>query len=195
MFVVLTVVSTFAFNYNVSLPKLADVRFGDEKWFGWLLSVTSIGSLAGSLLTASRSVVTMRWFLGSTLLLGVSGIALSWSPHVAFAFVARDPARHRRCRVHHRRRTRSRSSTARRTCAAGSSRSTAVAFLGSTPIGGPITGLVADSLGAEWGLAYGSLITLAVVAVAVVSLRRAPLSSARPADVPTGEEEPVAATR
>ena len=25
------------------MPKLADVRFGDEKWFGWLLSVTSIG--------------------------------------------------------------------------------------------------------------------------------------------------------
>ena len=34
---------------------------------------------------------------------------------------------------------------------------TAVAFLGSTPIGGPITGFVGDRVGAEWALAYGSV--------------------------------------
>ena len=38
---------------------------------------------------------------------------------------------------------------------------TAVAFLGSTPIGGPITGLIGDRVGAEWALAYGSVIALA----------------------------------
>ena len=40
----------------------------------------------------------------------------------------------------------------------------AVAFLGSTPIGGPITGLIADRGGAEWSLAYGSLIALVTIA-------------------------------
>ena len=45
---------------------------------------------------------------------------------------------------------------------------TAVAFLGSTPIGGPITGVVGDAIGAEWALAYGSVIALATAAVAVV---------------------------
>ncbi|NDE81078.1 MAG: hypothetical protein EB037_09200, partial [Actinobacteria bacterium] len=46
----------------------------------------------------------------------------------------------------------------------------AVAFLGSTPIGGPITGVIADSWGAEWALAYGSLISLVAVAVAFIAL-------------------------
>ena len=41
---------------------------------------------------------------------------------------------------------------------------TAVAFLGSTPIGGPITGLVADYVSVPWSLAYGGIITLLAAA-------------------------------
>jgi MFS family permease len=37
---------------------------------------------------------------------------------------------------------------------------TAVAFLGSYPIGGPITGVVGDTIGLEWSLGYGAIITL-----------------------------------
>ena len=37
----------------------------------------------------------------------------------------------------------------------------AVAFLGTTPIGSPITGWVADNISAEWSLAYGSVSALA----------------------------------
>jgi MFS family permease len=55
---------------------------------------------------------------------------------------------------------------------------TAVAFLGSTPIGGPVTGVIADRVGAEWSMAYGSIITLAAVAVAAVVLgRRQPVAA------------------
>jgi len=48
---------------------------------------------------------------------------------------------------------------------------TAVAFLGSTPIGGPITGLIADSISPEWSLAYGGVVALVCAAVAVVAWR------------------------
>jgi MFS family permease len=41
----------------------------------------------------------------------------------------------------------------------------ATAFLGSTPIGGPITGWIGDRFGAGWSIAYGGLIVLACVAV------------------------------
>ena len=34
----------------------------------------------------------------------------------------------------------------------------ATAFLGSTPIGGPITGWIGDHFGASWSIAYGGLI-------------------------------------
>ena len=37
---------------------------------------------------------------------------------------------------------------------------TAVAFLGSTPIGGPVTGWVADAVSVHWALAYGGVIAV-----------------------------------
>jgi hypothetical protein len=61
---------------------------------------------------------------------------------------------------------------------------TAVAFLGSTPIGGPITGIVGDRVSAEWALAYGSVITLVTTAAAVVVLARHPERRERPATLP-----------
>jgi hypothetical protein len=38
-----------------------------------------------------------------------------------------------------------------------------VAFLGSTPIGGPITGWIGDNVGIRWSMAYGGIITLLVL--------------------------------
>jgi len=49
---------------------------------------------------------------------------------------------------------------------------TAVAFLGSTPIGAPITGWIGDHISAEWSLGYGSVLTLASVVVAGALLAR-----------------------
>jgi len=65
---------------------------------------------------------------------------------------------------------------------------TAVAFLGSTPIGGPITGVIGDTIGEPWALAYGSIITLLTAAGAWFVLARARDRSAPP----TGEVRPVA---
>jgi MFS family permease len=47
-----------------------------------------------------------------------------------------------------------------------------VAFLGSTPIGGPIVGWVSEQLGPRAGLWLGGLATLAVTAAAISSIRR-----------------------
>ena len=161
-FVVFTIVSTFGFNYNVALPKLADVAWGSDRWFGWLLAVVSVGSLAGSLLTAGRAVVTMRWFAFNGVLLGVSGILLALAPTIGVAMVLAIPLglggagfvaginaiTQQECPPEMRGRILA---------------LTAVAFLGSTPIGGPITGWVGDHVGARWSLAYGAIISLAAV--------------------------------
>jgi MFS family permease len=171
--VVLAVVSTFAINYQVSLPKLADERWGGDGRFGLVLSVASVGSLAGSLLTARLGWVTMRWYLGCTLLLGLSGLLLAWTPNVAAALVVAVPlgiggagfVTGANAIIQQE----SPSDMRGRLLAL-----TAVAFLGSTPIGGPITGIVGDRVGAEWALAYGSLIALATVAVAVLALAQRP---------------------
>jgi MFS family permease len=182
-FVVFTLVSTFAFNYSVSLLKLADVRFGDRRYFGILLATTGLGSMVGSLLTAARARVTTWWFYGNGLLLGISGIALSWAPNIPVALLVSIPV-----------------GMGGAAFIAGQNAIlqqeappvmrgrllalSAVAFLGSTPVGAPITGWIADHVSAEWSLAYGSVITLIAVSCGLVYRRRL-----QRANVPSDEYE------
>jgi len=181
--VVLAVVSTFAINYQVSLPKLADEQWGGEGRFGLILSVASVGSLVGALLTARLPLVTMRWYLGCTVLLGLSGLVMAWAPNVELALALALPlgvggagfVTGANAIVQQE----SPSDMRGRLLAL-----TAVAFLGSTPIGGPITGIIGDRVSAEWALAYGSVITLATAAVAAVVLTRKPEREGRPATLP-----------
>ncbi len=49
---------------------------------------------------------------------------------------------------------------------------TGVAFLGSTPIGAPITGYIGDRFGASWSLFYGTLIALGCLVTGVIGLLR-----------------------
>jgi MFS family permease len=186
VFVTFTVVGTFAFNYSVSLLKLADIRYGDQRMFGVLLASTGLGSLIGSLLTGRRERITTWWFFGNGALLGVSGLALAWAPSAwaavvlslpvgmgGAAFVAAQNAivqqeappdmRGRLLAL------------------------SAVAFLGTTPVGAPITGRIADRISAEWSLAYGSVITLCAVFVGWLIRYR----SVR-AHVPADEHQPPA---
>jgi MFS family permease len=53
----------------------------------------------------------------------------------------------------------------------------AVAFLGSTPIGGPIAGFVAEHAGGRWALLMGALACFAAVGLALPAARRAHLRS------------------
>lgn len=196
VFVTFTVVGTFAFNYNVSLLKISAVRFGDETAFGWLLAVTSIGSLAGSLVSASVGPST-RWFYGSMALLGVSGVALAWSPTLWLAFVAGVPlgagGAAMIAALNGVSQQESPPEMRGRILALG-----AVAFLGTTPIGGPLTGWIADRFSAEWSLAYGSVASLVCAAIGMM-VRRQRLAAAGPTarrastgDVPPGQNQVAA---
>jgi MFS family permease len=171
LFVTFTVIGTFAFNYSVSLLKIADARFGDERLFGWLLTASSVGNVIGSLFTAGRGSVGMRYFFSAAVLLGVSGLALAWSPSVWWAYVVALPlgagGAAMIAALNGITQTESPPDMRGRLLALG-----AVAFLGTTPIGAPVTGWVADKVSAEWSLAYGSVITLTCVAFAATVHRR-----------------------
>jgi MFS family permease len=170
-FVILTIVSTFAFNYPVSLLLLASRGLGGgAAAFGLLLSFASIGSLVGSLMIASRLHVGVRTMLATLVVLGVASVTLSLAMSLwtalplaiplgagGAAYIAstngillpRTPP-HLRGRV---------------------LALQATAFLGSTPIGGPVTGWIGDHVGARWSLAYGGLISLACVGLAAAAIR------------------------
>jgi len=159
LFVVFSLVSTFAFNYGVSLPKLSDTQWGNAEYFGWVLAVTSIGSLIGALATARLHMTTYTWVASAALMLGVANVGMAIAPNVWVAYVWAIPL-----------------GAGGAAMIAGANTIitqeappdmrgrmlalTAVAFLGSTPIGGPITGWVADYVSVSWSLAYGGIITL-----------------------------------
>ena len=186
VFVVFTLVGTFAFNYSVSLLKLSDVRFGDRRWFGILLASTGFGSMVGSLLTAARGRVTTKWFFGNGILLGVSGLCLAWAPGPWVAVVVSIPvgmggaafiaAQNAILQQESPPDMRGRLLAL-----------SAVAFLGSTPVGAPITGWIADNVSAEWSLAYGSVVALVSVSVGMLLRRR---SQRR--DVPADQHQAAA---
>ena len=180
LFAAFTVIGTFAFNYSVSLLKIADERFGDERLFGWLLTATSVGSVLGSLYTAGRRSVGMRFFLSAALLLGVSGILVAWSPSVWWAYAVALPlgagGAAMIAALNGITQIESPADMRGRLLALG-----AVAFLGTTPIGAPVTGWVADKVSAEWSLAYGSVITLVTVVVAAAVYRRSSARALAPA--------------
>ncbi|MGA1344550.1 MAG: MFS transporter [Ilumatobacteraceae bacterium] len=159
VFVVFTVVSTFGYNHNVSLPRIATDVWGSELWFGWVMTVTSIGSLAGSLLTASRTRVTLRWMSGHALLLGAAGLALAFAGHPVLALFIAVPLGLGGAAF-----IASMNSWSQEVCPPEMRGRilafVAIAFLGSYPIGGPITGLIGDLVGLSWSLAYGAVIVI-----------------------------------
>ncbi len=181
LFLVFTVIGTFAFNYGVSLLKLADNRFGDKQLFGWLLAVTSIGSLVGSLMTAARPRVGSAWFFGAAVVLGLSGFGVAWAPSIWVAYLVSLPLGAGGAAfiaaLNAISQQESPPDMRGRLLALG-----AVAFLGTTPIGAPITGWVADHVSAEWSLAYGSVIALVVVALGAEARRRSVGANVPPGD-------------
>ena len=180
IFLVFTVIGTFSFNYGVSLLKLADLRFGDKELFGWLLAVTSVGSLIGSLMTAARSRVGSLWFFGAAVVLGLSGFGVAFAPSIWVAYLLSLPLGAGGAAfiaaLNAISQQESPPDMRGRLLALG-----AVAFLGTTPIGAPITGWIADHISAEWSLAYGSVIALVCVAVGA-EVRRRSLSANVPPD-------------
>ncbi len=166
LFVVMAVVSTFGYNYNVVFPRFADEIWGDEQWYGFVLTAQSLGAFTGSLLTAGRPTVHMRWLIANGVILGTSLVAMAWAVNPWVALVLAIPLGIGGAGF-----IASVNSITQDLCppdmrgrilALG-----AVAFLGSYPIGGPITGLIGDFVSLEWALAYGGVITLASFVVLI----------------------------
>lgn len=162
VFVVYSVVSTFGYNHNVALPRIADAAWGNRMWFGWVMTATSLGSLIGSLLTAGRARVTLHWMTANAFVLGFSGVALAFASSGPIALIVAVPLGLGGAGF-----IASMNSWSQDMCppemrgrvlAFG-----AVAFLGSYPIGGPITGVIGDSIGLTWSLLYGAVIVLGCV--------------------------------
>ncbi len=168
--VLYAVVAVCSMNFIVSLPKISDIRWGSDSYFGLLVAVIGAGSVAGSLMTARLDRVSHRWYALSILTLGISSLFLAWAPSVLIAalvciplgigyaaiissvnsLVQQDTPNNMRSRMFS---------------------VTGMIFFGSTPIGGPLTGLVADKVSPEWSIAYGGVACLLCAGVMFLQIK------------------------
>jgi len=188
--VLLSVIGTLAFEFQVTLPLLAERTFdGDAGTFTLLYSAMSVGSLAGALAVARRTDADTRFLARSALGLAASMGLLSVAPNEWFALAAVVPVGVTSIFLI------SGSNAVIQLRADPSMRGralalTAVVFLGSTPIGGPITGAVGEQLGPRAGIALGAVASLGAGAWTLRALRRLPSpSTAR--EGPPGPEAPA----
>lgn len=175
------VVGTFALEFTVLMPLLARFTFdAGPGTFGALTSAMGVGSLIGALVTASRSRPTPRLLVGAALALGLLmfGVAVAPTLQVALVMLSlcgaaiitflstanstlqlqSDPEMRGRVMAFY-----------------------AMVFLGSTPIGGPIVGAVAEHFGARFGFALGGTASILGAVVAGTVLLRNERAGRRPA--------------
>jgi MFS family permease len=153
----MALVGTLAFNFQVLLPLLGRFTFDGGATAYTLLAVAmAVGSICGALATGARGRVGDRVLVGSALGFGVSAFVAALAPTLPLEMVALAPL-----------------GFASVTFAAGVNSTLqlgaapamrgrvmalySVVFLGSTPIGGPIAGWLAQAAGPRAGLVLGGL--------------------------------------
>ncbi len=165
-------VGTFTFNFQVLLPLLASFTFhGDASVYAVFTTAMGLGAIGGAIANGARTRVPPAVLIGAALVFGALVLALSAAPTVALAAAALVPVG---------------AASVAFAASVNSSLQLAVApamrgrvmalysvvFLGSTPIGGPLMGLIANSAGPRTALALGGLVALLAAAGAHVAFAR-----------------------
>jgi MFS family permease len=170
--VLTAVIGTLAFNFQVVLPLLAKQTFsGGADTLGVLYASMSIGSVIGALVSAHEARATQRFVLGAALAFGAALVAAALAPTFGFELLVLVPVGAAGIAFTAMANGVLQTETAPEMRGRVAALFT-VAFLGSTPIGGPIIGLVSQQLGARAGLWVGGIATLAVTVAAMAAIRR-----------------------
>jgi MFS family permease len=156
----MAVVGTFAYEYQVVLPVFAKFTFdGDAGVFAAMTAAMGAGAVVGGLITASRRSRTAAALASTAIVFGSVQVVTAMTPGIGLALVAiavlgaasisflalgnatlqLNASPEMRGRV---------------------MGLWAVAFLGSTPIGGPIVGWIAEHLGPRVALGLGGAVTI-----------------------------------
>jgi MFS family permease len=169
----MALVGTLSFNFQVLLPLLASFTWhGTASLYTALAVAMGIGSVAGALAAGARGRVGPRLLVGSAAAFGVAELLVAAAPTVPLQLAALVPL-----------------GAVSVTFAAGINSAMqlavdplmrgrvmalySVVFLGSTPIGAPLVGWIAEVAGPRAGLVLGAVAALAAAAGARVAFDRA----------------------
>jgi MFS family permease len=177
------VVGTLGMNFPVVLPVLA--RFGFHAGpgtYATMLSVMSAGSILGALTAALRQRPTRALLVGAAGVFGLGCLAAAAAPNLGWELAVLAPVGAATITFL------STANTTLQLKAEPAMRGRvmslyAVVFLGSTPVGGALSGWLAERYGPRAPLWLGGVACLAAAAAGLVGIRRA-AGRARPAPVP-----------
>jgi len=166
--VVVSVVSTFGLNFQLTSALMARTEFGKGAGeYGILGSIMAIGSLAGALLAARREQPRVRLVIGSAFAFGITTGVMALMPTYPSYAIACIPV--------------GLASLTMLTAANTTIQTTTdpalrgrvmslymIVFLGATPIGSPLVGWIGETFGARWSIGVGSISALLVAGAATV---------------------------
>jgi len=164
-FVMIAIIGTLSYNFSVVFPLLVERGLnGGDAQYTLVYAVFSVGSLIGALAVAQRNTVGLKIIVVSAALFGVAELGLGAVPDLAVAFpvvavvgvcsvsymtattaivqVRADPRMHGRALALQ-----------------------SVLLIGTTPVGGPLLGAIADAAGARVPLFVGGVAALVAAAL------------------------------
>lgn len=170
--IMMAIIGTLSYEFSVVLPLLAQFTFhGNAGSYAALTASMGIGSVIGGLLTASRKRAAGNVLIRSALFFGISILIASLVPNLylelilmlfigvfSINFIAMGNTTLQ---------LESKPEMRGRVMALW-----AMAFLGSTPIGGPIIGWISEYAGPRWGLAVGGFAAIFAAWIGLQSLRK-----------------------
>jgi MFS family permease len=172
--IMMAIIGTLSYEFSISLPLLAQFTFhGGAGTYAALVAATGAGSVAGGLFIASRRRVTPKMLVLFAFLFGVAFSVVSFMPNAISAFfilllvgaasmnflslgntiLQLETVPEMRGRV---------------------MSLWAIAFLGSTPIGGPIIGWIGDHIGPRYGVLTGGLAAILAAGIGAMTLLKIP---------------------
>jgi MFS family permease len=183
-FLMLLIIGTASYNFTVVFPLFVEHGLhGDTTDYTLVYSVFSAGAVLGTLLVARRSRVDTRSLIRGAAALGVSMTVLAFVPDVALAYPA--AALVGGASVAYMTATTALAQLqANRQMVGRVLALQTVLMIGTTPIGGPVLGVVADAVGGRVPVLVGGLAALAATALGAIFAHRptAPPRPGPPAD-------------
>jgi MFS family permease len=183
----MAIIGTLTYEFSVSLPLLAEFTFErGESGYAALTAAMGIGAVAGGLYTAGKRRTSSYALAVSALLFGTSVLLVAAAPTLALAVVAMLIVGFFSINF---------TSLGNVTLQMNSSPDMqgrvmalwTVAFLGTTPIGGPAVGWIGEHIGARWALVVGGIAALLAAALGFASAHhqaKRAVVPAEPAAVP-----------
>jgi MFS family permease len=174
------VVGTFTFNFQILLPLLADFTFhGDAGVYATLTTAMGIGAIAGALANGSRARVRPAMLVAAALAFGGLMLLLSGAPSELTAVAVLVPVGAASVAFS------ASVNSALQLAVAPAMRGRVMAlysvvFLGSTPIGAPLMGWLANTAGPRAAFALGGAVAVAAGLAARAAFARNGIEARRP---------------